>query len=119
MSDLLALSMEYRIEKRSFTSSIKPVVEEKRPFLDQLLKSKADENKNVIQFNKLSSTIQNYIYYWNEDFKSLYSKKIKVKVRFDPFNIGVAYAYVNKRWVKCISEYYAVFKNMTEKEFKF
>lgn len=61
----------------------------------------------------------NYIYYWNEDFKSLHSKKIKVKVRFDPFNIGVAYAYVNKRWVKCISEYYAVFKNMTEKEVKF
>nr|WP_249226144.1 TnsA endonuclease N-terminal domain-containing protein [Oceanobacillus jordanicus] len=61
----------------------------------------------------------NYIYYWHDDFKILHSNKTKVKVRFDPFNIGIAYAYVNKKWVKCISEYYSVFKNITEKELKF
>ncbi|MEK5147947.1 TnsA endonuclease N-terminal domain-containing protein [Psychrobacillus sp. FSL K6-4615] len=61
----------------------------------------------------------NYIYYWNDEFKSLHVKKMKVKVRYDPFNIGIAYAYVNKRWIKCNSQYYSVFKNLTQKELNF
>ncbi|MBM7605938.1 transposase InsO family protein/23S rRNA pseudoU1915 N3-methylase RlmH [Metabacillus crassostreae] len=61
----------------------------------------------------------NYIYYWNDEFKSLHNLSKKVKVRYDPFNIGICYAFVNKRWVKCISEYYSKFKNLTQKELKF
>ena len=61
----------------------------------------------------------NYIYYWNDEFKSIHNSKMKVKVRFDPFNIGIAYAYVNKRWIKCISEYYSVLVNLTQKELKY
>ncbi|WP_100012867.1 TnsA endonuclease N-terminal domain-containing protein [Lentibacillus sediminis] len=61
----------------------------------------------------------NYIYYWHDDFKRLHSNKVKVKVRFDPFNLGIAYAYINKKWVKCISQYYSILKNLTEKELKF
>lgn len=33
-------------------------------------------------------------------------KKKKVDLKYDPFNVGILYAYVNKKWVKCISEYY-------------
>lgn len=61
----------------------------------------------------------NYIYYWNNEFKSIHHLKKKVKVRFDPFNIGIAYAYVNKRWIKCISQYYSVFNKLTQKELQF
>jgi putative transposase len=61
----------------------------------------------------------NYIYYWNDEFKSLHHLNKKVKVRFDPFNIGIAYAYVNKRWIRCISEFYPVLKNSTQKELTF
>lgn len=61
----------------------------------------------------------NYLYYWNDEFKSIHFKKMKIKVRFDPFNIGIAYAYVNKRWVKCISQYYSTFSNITQKELKY
>jgi len=39
-----------------------------------------------------------------------------VPVRYDPFNIGVAYAFVQKRWVQCISEYYLQFKDHSERE---
>ncbi|WP_419393427.1 DDE-type integrase/transposase/recombinase [Cytobacillus praedii] len=61
----------------------------------------------------------NYIYYWNDEFKSLHSQKKKVKIRFDPFNIGVAYIYLNKRWIKCHSQYYSIFKNITQKQLKY
>lgn len=61
----------------------------------------------------------NYIYYWNNEFKSIHHLKKKVKVRFDPFNISIAYAYVNKRWIKCNSQYFSVFNNLTQKELQF
>ncbi|KOP79888.1 hypothetical protein AMS60_16195 [Bacillus sp. FJAT-21945] len=61
----------------------------------------------------------NYIYYWNIEFKSKHHLKQKVKVRFDPFNIGIAYAYVNKRWIKCVSQHYSELSKLTLKELKF
>lgn len=61
----------------------------------------------------------NYLYYWSDEFKSLRYKKMKVKVRFDPFNIGIAYAYLNKRWVQCKSQYYSILSKVTQKELNF
>jgi putative transposase len=37
-------------------------------------------------------------------------------VRYDPFDLGVAYAYVQGRWVKCISQYYSIFSGRSERE---
>lgn len=57
-----------------------------------------------------------HIYYWND---LMYRPDIlgtQVPVRYDPFNIGVAYAYLDKMWVRCTSEHYATFNNRTEQE---
>ncbi|MDD2270959.1 MAG: DDE-type integrase/transposase/recombinase [Desulfuromonadaceae bacterium] len=40
----------------------------------------------------------------------------KVQVKYDPFNLGHAYAYIGNNWTECMSEYYAQFKDLTEKE---
>jgi len=37
-------------------------------------------------------------------------------VRYDPYNMGIAYVYVNGRWHECRSEYYLVFKDRSERE---
>ena len=58
----------------------------------------------------------NYLYYWNDTFRSPIVEKTKVPVRYDPFDMGVAYAYLEGRWVKCISQYYSTFVGRTEKE---
>jgi putative transposase len=60
----------------------------------------------------------NYFNYFCEELKDPRVENKKVEVRYDPFNIGVAYAFVNKRWVKCYSSYYAFIKGKTEKELK-
>lgn len=39
----------------------------------------------------------------------------KVEARYDPFNAGLAYAYVQGQWVTCHSEYYAVLSHYTER----
>ena len=52
----------------------------------------------------------NYVYYWSDEFRPAPIEHTQVPVRYDPFDIGRAYAFVKSRWVPCISEYYLQFK---------
>lgn len=58
----------------------------------------------------------NYLYYWSDAFRNPEVERQKVPVRYDPFDISTAYAYVQGRWVQCISQYYTVFSKRSEKE---
>ncbi|MCU5596205.1 TnsA endonuclease N-terminal domain-containing protein [Bacillus wiedmannii] len=59
-----------------------------------------------------------YKYYWCSEFSNPRVENTNVAVRYDPFDISIAYAYVNNKWIKCISEYYSTFRNRTERELK-
>jgi hypothetical protein len=56
------------------------------------------------------------LYYWSDAFRAPDVEKQHVPVRYDPFDAGTAYAYVNKEWTECHSEYFAVFRGRSEKE---
>ena len=56
------------------------------------------------------------IHYWNSAFRDPNIHKTYVEIRYDPFDVGIAYAYVHSQWLQCISEYYAAFKGRSEKE---
>jgi transposase InsO family protein len=56
------------------------------------------------------------IYYWSDAFLDAALEHTSLPVRFDPFDAGVAYAFVKGRWVRCISEYYARFAGRSERE---
>jgi putative transposase len=58
----------------------------------------------------------NYLYYWSDAFRHPEVERTRVSVRYDPFDVGVAYAYVQGRWVKCISQYYSIFSGRSERE---
>ncbi|OAS13750.1 TnsA endonuclease N-terminal domain-containing protein [Paenibacillus oryzisoli] len=58
----------------------------------------------------------NYLYYWNDEFRHPEIENTKIPVRYDPYNIGIGYAYVNKRWIKCRSNF--LFDGKTEKQIK-
>jgi putative transposase len=58
----------------------------------------------------------NYIYYWADAFRQLQVENSQVPVRYDPFDAGIAYAYVKGGWVQCISEHYATFSGRSERE---
>lgn len=60
----------------------------------------------------------NYIYYWANDFRQAEVAHRSVPVRYDPFDAGLAYAFVQGRWVRCISEHYARLRGRTEVELK-
>lgn len=58
----------------------------------------------------------NQIYYWSDRFRNPAVEGTRVAVRYDPFDVGVAYAFVERQWVRCCSEYHAVFQGRSEKE---
>lgn len=56
------------------------------------------------------------IHYWNSAFRDPSIHKTYVEIRYDPFDVGIAYAYIRGQWLQCVSEYYTVFKGRSEKE---
>ena len=60
--------------------------------------------------------IINHIYYWVEAFRDPTIEGHEVAVRYDPFDIGIAYAFVKNRWMECCSEHHLVLKGRSEKE---
>ena len=58
----------------------------------------------------------NYRYYWSDEFRPATIEHTHVAVRYDPFDISTAYAFVRGRWIPCISEYYLQFKDHSERE---
>ena len=58
----------------------------------------------------------NHIYYWADAFRPSQVEQRQVPVRYDPFDAGLAYAYVKGGWVQCLSEHYATFSGRSERE---
>ena len=58
----------------------------------------------------------NHLYYWSDEFRPSTIERTQVPIRYDPFDIGVAYAFVQGRWVQCLSQYYLQFKGHSERE---
>jgi hypothetical protein len=56
------------------------------------------------------------IYYWSDAFRDPELERRPLDVRYDPFDAGIAYAFVGGQWVQCHSEYYAVLHGRSEKE---
>jgi hypothetical protein len=42
-----------------------------------------------------------YLYYWSDAFLDPEAEGTQLPVRYDPFDAGIAYAFVKKRWVRC------------------
>lgn len=57
-----------------------------------------------------------HLVYWSDAFRDPEIENTQVAVRYDPFDAGIAYAFVAKRWVRCYSEHYLVFHGRSEKE---
>ena len=58
----------------------------------------------------------NHLYYWSEAFVDPQVEGTQVPVRYDPFDAGLAYAFVKGRWVRCISEQHSRLAGRSERE---
>jgi putative transposase len=58
----------------------------------------------------------NQIYYWSDRFRNPAVEGTCVAVRYDPFDVGAAYAFVERQWVRCYSEHHTILEGRSEKE---
>ena len=58
----------------------------------------------------------NGLFYWSDQFRDPTVEKTQVPVRYEPYDLGLAWAFVGRRWVRCLSEYHAVFHGRSKKE---
>ena len=58
----------------------------------------------------------NYLYYWADAFRDPLVERTRVPVRYDPHDVGIAYAFVHHQWVRCTSEHYRIFRGHWEAE---
>jgi hypothetical protein len=57
----------------------------------------------------------NQIYCWSDRFRNPAVEGTCVAVRYDPFDVGAAYAFVERQWVRCYSEHHLIFQGRSEK----
>jgi len=60
----------------------------------------------------------NYLYYRCAAMDIPGVLRSRVNVRYDPFNVGIAYVYIRDTWHKCYSEYHGQLENYTEKQIR-
>ena len=58
----------------------------------------------------------NHLFYWAAALRDPGVERTQVTVRYDPYDAGVAYAFVRNRWVQCISEHYSTLRGKSERE---
>jgi transposase InsO family protein len=58
----------------------------------------------------------NYIFYWCDGMDDPKIQRQQIPVRFDPFDLGTAYAFIGGQWVQCHSDHYRIFQGRSQKE---
>jgi transposase InsO family protein len=58
----------------------------------------------------------NYLYYWSDALLNPDVEGTQVPVRYDPFDAGLVYAFIRRRWVRSISEHHAQFAGRSERK---
>ena len=71
--------------------------------------------KGTAMINNNRGVKINRIYYWCDEFRNPEVNRENVRVKYDPWDIGIAYAFVDNKWCRCISEYYPVLQGRSEK----
>ena len=58
----------------------------------------------------------NHLYHWSVHFRNPTWETREVPVRYDPFDVGTAYVFVDGQWVECYSQCYTVLHGRSERE---
>ena len=58
----------------------------------------------------------NYIFYWCDGMDDPKIRGQQIPVRFDPFDLGTAYAFIGGQWGQCHSDHYRTFQGRSQKE---
>lgn len=71
---------------------------------DFLIQTRPSTRTGVVKIHQGRGITVNSIQYWHECMRSPSVAGQSVPVRYEPYNMGFAYAYIDGQWVECIAD---------------
>ncbi|MEX3929156.1 DDE-type integrase/transposase/recombinase [Paraburkholderia sp. BR10936] len=91
-----------------------------RPYDTQfMLQTLIPAPRNPYTINSSMGVLIRPIWYWADEFAAARHKKRKIDIYVDMWDVSVAYAIVNKHWVKCVSHLLLRYRNLTSIELRY
>ena len=101
----------------------------RKSFNDVAFRKRSTNSQVILGFSTLPTTAKgtakiipgrgvkiHHVYYWADELRDPELECQAVPVRYDPYDIGMAYAFCRNRWVRCHSEFYLSLRGRSEKE---
>lgn len=87
------------------------------PYADAfLMQTRPTTRTGVAKIHRSRGITVNGLQYWNERMHATDIAGHSVPVRFEPYDMGVIYAFIDGQWLECIADNYAQVHGRSEKE---
>ena len=81
-----------------------------------LMQTRPTTRTGVAKIYSARGITVNGLQYWHERMQARDITGLSVPVRFEPYDMGVAYAYIDGQWLECIADTFAQVHGRSEKE---
>jgi putative transposase len=87
------------------------------PYTDAFLMQKRPTTRTgVAKIHRGRGITVKGLQYWNERMQAIDIAGQSVPVRFEPYDMGVVYAYIDGQWLECMADTFAQVHGRSEKE---
>ncbi len=83
---------------------------------DFLIQTRPSTRTGVVKIHQGRGITVNGLQYWHECMRSPSVAGKSVPVRYEPYNMGFAYAYIDGQWVECIADAFLQVHGRSEHE---
>src|SRR5712691_2936115 len=83
---------------------------------DFLMLTRPTTRVGTVKIHRSRGITVNGLQYWHESIRSTQVAGQTVAVRYEPYDMGVAYAYIGGQWLECIADAYGSVHGRSERE---
>ena len=83
---------------------------------DFLMLTRPTTRVGTVKIHPSRGITANGLHYWHESMRSTHVAGQTVAVRYEPYDMGVLYAYIGGQWIECIADAYGSVHGRSERE---
>src|SRR5947208_955093 len=83
---------------------------------DFLMLTRPTTRTGTVKIHPSRGITVNGLHYWHDCMRSALVAGQTVHVRYEPYDMGVAYAYIGEQWLECIADAFALVHGRSERE---
>ncbi len=83
---------------------------------DFLMQTRPTTRTGTVKIHPSRGITVNGLHYWHDSMRASQVAGQTVHVRYEPYDMGVAYAYIGGQWLECIADAFALVHGRSERE---